>query len=99
MKNQSFLLDIREKFEYETYNVGGLNIPFSELPDRLNEIEQLKDNKIVILCQLGLRSQFARKFLEDENFTKVNIFIGGIVNWAKEDIKKIVSPFKHSKRI
>ncbi|RLA65609.1 MAG: rhodanese-like domain-containing protein [Epsilonproteobacteria bacterium] len=99
MEGTPFILDIRENHEYETYNVGGLNIPLSDLPTRLNELEQLKNKEIVILCQSGTRSQLARDILEDENFTKVNIFVGGIINWPKQDINELVPSFQHSKRI
>ena len=93
------LLDVREKHEYETYNVGGLNIPLGELPDRLSELKSFKKQKIAVLCQFGLRSPKACQLLKNEAFTKVRIIYGGIVSWPKHLIEEKIPPFKHSKRI
>ena len=44
------LVDVREQWEHEAYNIGGLHIPMGELMGRLSEIP--KDNQ---RNQLGYR--------------------------------------------
>ena len=50
------VLDVREKTEYDGYNVGGINIPLSELGARMDELEQ---RKTLVICRVGQRSQSA----------------------------------------
>lgn len=51
------LIDVREDFEYEDYNIGGVNIPLYELSARLDSIP--KNKKLVFCCQTGHRSKMA----------------------------------------
>ncbi|MBU3011748.1 HesA/MoeB/ThiF family protein [Polaribacter vadi] len=56
------LLDVREEYEHEDYNIGGKNIPLSELDDRLDEIDTQKPT--VVYCAIGIRSKKAIDILE-----------------------------------
>lgn len=51
------LIDVRENYEFEDYNIGGLNIPINELSERINEFSAKKI--LVFCCQTGLRSKMA----------------------------------------
>jgi len=51
------LIDVREDYEYEDHNIGGVNIPLSELPERLDLLP--KNKKLVFCCQTGHRSKIA----------------------------------------
>lgn len=72
-------LDVREEWEYEEDNLGADNIPLGELPHRLQELEKLKDEELIIHCRSGARSGNAKKFLEGKGFTKVRNVLGGIL--------------------
>ena len=61
------LLDVRQEYEHEDYNIGGQNIPLDELDDRLDEVET--DKPIVVYCATGNRSKRAIALLEDNGFT------------------------------
>ncbi|QNL51192.1 HesA/MoeB/ThiF family protein [Olivibacter sp. SDN3] len=56
------LIDVREAWEFEESNVGGINIPLNELPFRKNEID--KSKPIILACQSGKRSRYAAKILK-----------------------------------
>ncbi|MGI4729194.1 MAG: molybdopterin-synthase adenylyltransferase MoeB [Janthinobacterium lividum] len=56
------LIDIREDFEFEDYNIGGLNIPFDELTDQVNSLP--KNKKIIFCCRSGQRSKMAVALLK-----------------------------------
>jgi rhodanese-related sulfurtransferase len=73
------LIDVREEHEYEDDNLGALLIPLGELPDRLDEIEDWKDQEVLVHCRSGARSEKAQKFLQSEGFTNVRNVIGGIL--------------------
>ncbi len=79
-KNEKFVfLDVREEWEYEDENLGAINIPLGDLPNRLDEIEKYKNQEIVVHCRSGARSGNAKKFLESKGFSKVRNVLGGIM--------------------
>jgi rhodanese-related sulfurtransferase len=70
--------DVREQWEYEESNLGAVNIPLGDLPNRLNEIYHLKDDEIIVHCKSGSRGNQARKFLLTKGFLKIRNLNGGI---------------------
>lgn len=78
--NQSLiLLDVREEIEYHTYNIGGINIPLSQLTQKLALISPNKSDEIVVICKAGLRSQTAQTILIQNGFTNVKNLTGGLL--------------------
>jgi rhodanese-related sulfurtransferase len=75
-----FLLDVREEFEYETSNIGGLLIPLPELPQRVHELDASR--KIVTVCKMGPRGAKAVQFLHKAGFNQVWNLTGGIHAWS-----------------
>jgi adenylyltransferase/sulfurtransferase len=80
LKNDFIVLDVREKLEYHTFNIGGLNIPLGRLPQLIedNELEIDTDIYIVVVCQRGLRSKTAKLILQNAGYKNVSNLIGGI---------------------
>lgn len=78
------LLDVREPFEYEEFNIGGTNIPITELPFRTDEIRHLGDGEIILYCQSGNRSGLAQKLLASQfNIHNTVNLKGGIKAWKE----------------
>jgi rhodanese-related sulfurtransferase len=75
--------DVREEHEYEEDNLGAILIPLGELPDHLDELEELKDEEIIIHCRSGARSGKAQKFLEAQGFSNVRNVVGGILAYRE----------------
>ncbi|MHA8066577.1 rhodanese-like domain-containing protein [Aquirufa sp. ROCK2-A2] len=81
-KNEQLnLIDVREEHEYDEFNIGATLIPLGEIADRLDEIEHLKNEEIIIHCRSGARSGRAQQYLESEGFTNVRNLIGGMLAW------------------
>jgi len=79
------LLDVREPYEHEEYNLGGINIPLTELPFRLEEVRQFGEAAIVLYCQSGNRSLIAQKLLATQfNITNTLNLLGGARGWREE---------------
>ena len=74
-----FILDVREDWEYQEQNIGGLNIPLGALPDKLDELEDHKNDEIIVHCRSGARSASAKAFLTQQGFTNVRNLTGGIM--------------------
>ncbi|TKC59038.1 thiamine biosynthesis protein ThiF [Pedobacter hiemivivus] len=57
------LVDLREPYEYEEYNIGGINIPLYNLNDHLDKLSNTQ--RIVCCCSSGKRSKIAMHLLKD----------------------------------
>ncbi|WP_029286151.1 HesA/MoeB/ThiF family protein [Pedobacter sp. R20-19] len=55
--DEVFLVDVREDYEFEEYNIGGTNIPLYELNEHISAFPV--DQKLVFICQTGQRSKMA----------------------------------------
>jgi rhodanese-related sulfurtransferase len=75
------LIDVREEYEFDEFNIGAQLIPLGEIADRLEEIEHLKEEEIILHCRSGARSGRAQQYLESEGFTNVRNLIGGMLAW------------------
>ncbi|WP_462250608.1 rhodanese-like domain-containing protein [Ekhidna sp.] len=76
-------IDVREEWEYEERNIGAQLIPLGELPNRLSEIESMKDQEIVVHCKSGGRSGQAKKFLNSQGYSNVRNMLGGITAYLE----------------
>jgi hypothetical protein len=75
------IVDVREEYEFDEFNIGAQLIPLGELADRLDEIEDLKETELIVHCRSGARSGRAKEYLESEGFNKVRNLIGGMLAW------------------
>ena len=75
------ILDVREVHEYEEFNIGAQLIPLGDLPERINELEALKNEEVIVHCRSGARSNTAKMYLVGEGFTNVRNLIGGMIEW------------------
>jgi rhodanese-related sulfurtransferase len=73
------IIDVREFWENEESRIeGSQNIPLGTLPQKLDELEDLKDQEVVVHCKGGGRSASAKAFLSQQGFQKVRNLIGGM---------------------
>jgi len=67
----ALVLDVRTKAEFADGHVAGsLNIPLSELPDRLKELDPARP--ILACCASGMRSAKAKSILDAAGFALVH---------------------------
>lgn len=79
------VIDVREEWEYEEDNMGAKLIPLNELPNRLDELEGLKDEELILHCRSGKRSANAQKYLQSQGFTKTRNLEGGILAYNEAE--------------
>ena len=75
------IIDVREPYEFEEFNIGAQLIPLGEIPGRLDELSHLKNEEVIVHCRSGARSGNAKLFLAENGFTNVRNLIGGMVQW------------------
>jgi rhodanese-related sulfurtransferase len=79
------LIDVREDYEFDADNINGKLIPLGELPDRVDEIEHLKNEEIFIHCRSGARSGRAKQYLNSQGFNNVHNVLGGMLAFRELD--------------
>ncbi len=77
------IIDVREPHEYEEYNIGATLIPLGTLPSKLEELQALKEEEVILHCRSGARSGNAKLFMEDSGFSKVRNLLGGMLAWRE----------------
>jgi rhodanese-related sulfurtransferase len=75
------IIDVREEHENEEFNIGGQLIPLGTLPDHISELDNLKEEEVIVYCRSGNRSGQAKMFMSDMGFTRVRNLVGGMLNW------------------
>jgi hypothetical protein len=78
------VLDVRETYEFDEFNLNGKLIPLGDLPGRLDEIEDWKNEEIIVHCRSGIRSATAQQFMLQNGFANVRNLIGGVIDWQME---------------
>jgi rhodanese-related sulfurtransferase/DNA-directed RNA polymerase subunit RPC12/RpoP len=92
------LLDVRTVAEYEGnagvapekqagHIIDALNIPHTQLKDRISEIEQYKDRKIIVYCSHSHRSPYSCQILTDLGFNNIYNMTEGLSSWVEKNLK------------
>ena len=83
------LLDVRTKGEYESgYIPGAINIPLSDIDEKIISSLPDKSQMILVYCRSGNRSREASDKLSKLGYSNV-LEIGGINAWKGEIVKNI----------
>jgi adenylyltransferase/sulfurtransferase len=82
------VVDVREPFEFEMGNIGGVNIPLKALEQNLEKIK--KEKPVIVLCKSGGRSSQAVTKLNTLGYSTVMNLTGGLLQWKKEVDSSII---------
>lgn len=75
------LVDVREEWEHQAFNIGGTLVPVGELMQRRDSIP--KDTTVVVYCEKGIRSQIAIQRLQAHGYTRLYNLEGGMAAWKR----------------
>ena len=79
------VIDVREPDEYAEYNIGAKLIPLGQIMGmQFDEIEDLKDEEVIIHCRSGKRSMQACMVLEQVGFVNTVNVLGGVLAWQEK---------------
>ncbi len=79
------LIDVREPYEHEEFNIGGYLHPLGRIMSAdVDAIETLKDREVIVYCRSGNRSGQAAMMLEAMGFTDVKNLQGGMLAWRQQ---------------
>jgi rhodanese-related sulfurtransferase len=98
--NESNLLiiDVREQSEYRQERLEhSINIPLSNSLLELNNIEDIKNKKIILYCRAGVRSMVAATKLQEDGFENdVSNLTGGLNAWKDHKLPLLTDYSKSS---
>lgn len=79
------IIDVREPEEYNEYNIGAKLIPLGQIVNmQFDEIEDLKDQEVIVHCRSGKRSMQACMVLEQAGFANTVNVTGGALAWQEK---------------
>jgi len=86
-QNNALVLDIREKADFKAgHLVDSVNIPNSQVVNRISELEKHKSDPIIVVCKTGQTASAASKTLKDNGFAQVYRLSGGIMEWTNNNL-------------
>jgi len=78
------LVDVRETFEHDEFNIGGILLPLGEIRmGDTEKIDHLKDEEVFLYCRSGNRSGQAALILETMGFSNLTNVVGGMLAWQE----------------
>lgn len=81
------ILDVRTPAEYAAGHIpGAINIPHTELSQRLGEIPGGKSAEVVVHCQRGGRAATAEETLAGAGYTNVRDLTGHMAAWQQDGL-------------
>lgn len=79
------VIDVREPDEYAEANIGAMHIPLGKIMGmQLEDIDELKEEEVIVHCRSGKRSMQACMVLEQVGFTNMVNVTGGILAWQEK---------------
>jgi len=82
---QLHILDVREPAEYAEFNIGAKLLPLGQIQlMQVDEIDDWKDDEVIIHCRSGKRSATACMFLETMGFVNTVNVEGGMLAWQEK---------------
>ena len=86
VKENFLLIDVREDFEHEHFNIGGILMPMGTVTQNIDQIPT--DKPVIFYCEKGIRSVIIIQRLEDTHgFTNLVNLTGGMQAWKKETVQ------------
>jgi rhodanese-related sulfurtransferase len=79
------LVDVREPHEFEEVNIGGRLVPLGKVQTmQVEELEDLKNEQVIVYCRSGRRSMLACQVLDQLGFKDTYNLEGGILAWIEK---------------
>ena len=79
-RTTAVFLDVREPYEWETGHISGaMHIPIGQIQRRYEELD--RDRQIIVVCQVGQRSELVADWLAGNGYDAHNLE-GGLINWT-----------------
>lgn len=86
-REDAVVVDIRESKDFKAGHIAGArNIPQSKLDNRMNELEKVKNQPIIVVCKHGQSAGAAQAKLAKAGFERATKLKGGMAQWQADSL-------------
>lgn len=86
-RENAVVLDIRERKDFQSgHIVDAVNVPYSSLESRLDELKKHRERPVVVVCKIGQNAGAAGTLLRKQGFANVSRLTGGITEWRNQNL-------------
>jgi rhodanese-related sulfurtransferase len=86
-REEAQIVDLRDADEFRQGHIAGsVNIPMSQLSERIAELDKYKDRPVVLVCKMGTSASLAGRQLRGRGFQRVARMQGGIQGWRADNL-------------
>src|SRR5687768_15806586 len=79
------ILDVREPNEFAEFNIGGKLYPLGKIQNmQVDELDEWKEQEIIVHCRSGKRSMTACMILDSLGFKNTKNLEGGMLAWQEQ---------------
>ena len=79
------LIDVREPHENAEFNIGGKLLPIGNIQSmQIEDIEDLKNEEVILYCRSGNRSGISASILDQLGFSNTKNLVGGMLGWQEK---------------
>jgi|SRR5690349_11850654 rhodanese-related sulfurtransferase len=79
------LVDVRQPEETAEYNIGGIALPLGDIQNmQTDDIDDLKNEEVILYCRSGNRSGIAAMMLDQMGFSNTKNLEGGMLAWREK---------------
>ncbi|HCR98178.1 MULTISPECIES: rhodanese-like domain-containing protein [Halomonas] len=86
-REDAVVLDIRESKDFKAGHIAGArNIPHNKLDNRMNELDKVKNQPIIVVCKHGQSAGAVQAKLAKAGFERVTKLKGGMAQWQADSL-------------
>ena len=79
------IIDVREPWEFEEFNINGKLIPLGDLQGKLDDLDTWMDQEVIVHCKSGGRSAAAVDYMTRQGFKNARNLAGGMMAWQAQN--------------
>lgn len=86
-REDAVVLDIRESKDFKAGHIAGArNIPQGSIDSRMNELNKVKGQPIIVVCKHGQGAGVVQAKLAKAGFERVSKLKGGMAQWQADSL-------------
>ena len=86
-QTDAVIVDVRAAAEFREGHIpGSVNIPHSQVTDRMGELEKYKDKPLILTCKMGNQAAHLGRQLRGKGFAEIYRIQGGVTAWRNDNL-------------
>lgn len=86
-RQDGVVVDVRDPNDFRSGHIANaLNLPLTELNDRMRELEKYKQRPLIVSCRVGERAIKGAAMLRRRGFGNAYALAGGLTAWERSQL-------------